>query len=189
MKKTITTLAALAAATLAAPLASADQPGPGRDRFERGEPAQRLERDRERRGDRYRNAPLERPGDFDRRAGRRAGRRDRDTRDGDRRVSPRRWQRRLDERESRARESRAERRRHRVERYRSRWQRGFLASSEVREELRLHARRIARLERMKRIAESGGMRRFLARIARAERRENRRHDRAMARLKGRYYIR
>lgn len=65
-------------------------------------------------------------------------------------------------------------------RLRTRWNRTFLVSPQVRAELELHARRIARLERMLRLAHY--RQRAGLRIQVAIWKENARHDRRMSRL-------
>lgn len=69
----------------------------------------------------------------------------------------------------------------------ARWSdRYFFDNAAVRAEFRLHARRLAKLNRMKRLARQTGQFRFTARINAAIRRENVRHDRAMRRLERSY---
>ena len=82
------------------------------------------------------------------------------------------------------RRSRYSRRARSRQRVLGRWNHRFLDRAAVRAELRLHARRIAKLNRMERIALRSGRRGLLFRIKAAIRRENMRHHRKMSRLEG-----
>lgn len=62
------------------------------------------------------------------------------------------------------------------------WNRSFLNSSAVKSELSLHAKRLAQLNRMSRLAKAQGMRGFTLRINVAIRKENARHSAKMSKL-------
>lgn len=79
--------------------------------------------------------------------------------------------------------TRAERRRERLAKIRERWQRAFLRDPETRAELSLHAERLARLERMRRLAERDDRGKLVIRIEILIDRENDRHERRMDALK------
>lgn len=81
--------------------------------------------------------------------------------------------------------NRSLRRARRIDGLRGRWNRRFLVSPQVQRELNLHGRRIARLERMKRLARAYQRPRLARRIKAAIRHENRRHARKMNNLRAR----
>jgi Ni/Co efflux regulator RcnB len=88
--------------------------------------------------------------------------------------------------ERRERELAADRARRQAERRRAlrgKWQREFLRDPETRAELALHSERIARLARMRRLAEANGSGKLVVRIEIAMDRENTRHERRMDTLK------
>jgi hypothetical protein len=88
-------------------------------------------------------------------------------------------------REDEMRRSRAERRRNSIAGYRTRWQASFLRAPETRAEMALHSRRMARLWRMLRLAESLGRDKMVVRVDVAMARERQRHRGRMAALRTR----
>lgn len=78
--------------------------------------------------------------------------------------------------------SRDHRRRERLEAIRAKFKAAFLADEETQAELSLHAERLARLERMMRLAEANDDGKLAVRIEIAIKRENERHDSRMATL-------
>lgn len=88
-------------------------------------------------------------------------------------------------REDEMRRSRAERRRNSIAGYRARWQTHVLRAPQARAELALHSRRMARLWRMLRLAESLGRDNMVIRVDVAMARERQRHRSRMAALRTR----
>jgi hypothetical protein len=88
----------------------------------------------------------------------------------------------LVEREAALAASRATRRREQVDALRARWAQSFLAREEVQAELALHAERVARLERMRRLAEAGDRGPLVIRVRVAIDREAERHESRMKTL-------
>jgi len=88
-------------------------------------------------------------------------------------------------REDEMRRNRAERRRNSIAGYRARWQTNVLRAPEARAELALHSRRMARLWRMLRLAESLGRDNMVIRVDVAMARERQRHRGRMAALRTR----
>jgi hypothetical protein len=82
--------------------------------------------------------------------------------------------------------SRRDRRNDRMQSLYTRWQRMFLRTPAARAELSLHAERLAKLERMERLAQARHQYELLARIGRATAQENNRHERAMTKLEREY---
>lgn len=89
----------------------------------------------------------------------------------------------LREEEARLEREREKRRRERRERLRARWEQRLLAQADVRAELALHAERIARLERMSRLAEAGDYGSLVVRVRFLMEYEDARHQRRMDDLK------
>jgi hypothetical protein len=75
-----------------------------------------------------------------------------------------------------------ERRREQVDALRARWAQSFLAGEEVQAELALHAERVARLERMRRLAEADDRGPLVIRVRVAIDREAERHESRMTTL-------
>lgn len=92
----------------------------------------------------------------------------------------RKW---LAQREEELRKSRAERRKQRLARIRAKWKVKFLSNPEVRAEMTLHAARLARLQRMRRLAAADNREKLVVRIEVLVERENNRHSRRMQVLK------
>ena len=88
-------------------------------------------------------------------------------------------------REDEMRRNRAERRRNSIAAYQARWQADFLKAPETRAEMALHSRRMARLWRMLRLAESLGRDNMVIRVDVAMARERQRHRGRMAALRTR----
>jgi hypothetical protein len=97
-------------------------------------------------------------------------------------------QRAYEERREELARTRAERRRARLAEIRRRWKIAFLRDPEARAELALHAERIARLERMRRLAELNDNGKLAVRIEIAMRLEGDRHDRRMDALKASFKV-
>jgi len=94
------------------------------------------------------------------------------------------------EREQEMSRTRSKRRAASIAATRARWQAAFLASARVKQELRIHARRIAKLDRMSRLAgrNSRANARIILRINAAINKENTRHDRTMSRLEASFQL-
>ncbi len=97
------------------------------------------------------------------------------------------WRVRFDSSERERVQSRRGRRANRAKQYQQRWRRAFLRDTKTQAELTLHARRIAKLERMKRIATARDNARLARRIDIAIKRENLRHDRKMTQLEQAFF--
>lgn len=80
------------------------------------------------------------------------------------------------------RKNRHERRREHIQKLREKWG-DALSRPAVRAELKIHARRIARLNHMRRLADEAGKTELVARIDKLIERERNRHQTAMDRLK------
>jgi hypothetical protein len=89
----------------------------------------------------------------------------------------------LEARERELAQTRAERRRERVEALRGKWEERFLAAEDAQVEIALHAERMARLDRMRRLAEADDRGNLVIRIDVAIERENQRHDLRMEAIK------
>lgn len=82
--------------------------------------------------------------------------------------------------------SRAKRRKARIEQLQAKWQRAFLSLPEAQTELSLHAQRMARLDRMRQLAEANASDKLVIRIGVLVRQEDARHNRRMTNLKTAY---
>jgi hypothetical protein len=80
--------------------------------------------------------------------------------------------------------TREHRRDERLAAIRAKWERAFLADEETQAELTLHAQRVARIERMREIAEQNDNGKLVVRIDVMTSRENERHDQRMVALHG-----
>ena len=83
-------------------------------------------------------------------------------------------------------ETRAERRAKRAAALRNKWKREFLVDENTQAEVSMHAERMARLARMRRLAETDDLGKLVVRIDIAIERENGRHDRRMELLKANF---
>jgi hypothetical protein len=92
----------------------------------------------------------------------------------------------LMEREEELANTREERRHQRIEAIRAKWEAAFLSSEEAQAEIALHAERMARLDRMRRLAEANDDGKLVVRIDVAIERENGRHDTRMETLKANF---
>ncbi len=92
----------------------------------------------------------------------------------------------LREREEELAQTREERRHKRIQEIRARWQNAFLSSEQAQAEIALHAERMARLDRMRRLAEANDSGKLVVRIDIAIERENSRHDNRMETLKANF---
>lgn len=89
---------------------------------------------------------------------------------------------RLAKREAELRESRERRRQERLAEIRARFRAAFLADAQTQAEMALHAQRVARLQRMLRLAEANASGALVVRIEVAIDRENQRHENRMGAL-------
>ena len=81
------------------------------------------------------------------------------------------------------RDSRDERRNAAKDALKAKWGEDLLAKPAVRAELKLHAQRMAKLQTMKRVADSAGKKEIEARVDKLTEKENARHQTRMAALK------